>query len=313
MIHSVTVTNYLGESLLINLTKPEETGFAITHIDGISAGEAEVNTTEVSTTPGSIFNSSRATEREIGISIRLVPCVTIEESRHRTYKYFPLSKMVTLTFDTDLRRCSIDGYVKSNDADIFSETETVGITIVCPTPFFRSTDAERVLFYGIDPLFEFPFPYDLETSIESRIVTPSSGYDEFEFGEIKHYTTQQIDYDGDADTGVVINLHALGDVRQISIYKIATRETMVIDTSRMTWLTGGKLKAGDDLIVSTVQKSRYVRLVRDGETHNVLNMLDRNSSWFELTKGENVFAYTAEEGLEDLEFSMDYNVLYSGV
>lgn len=301
MIHSVTVTNYLGEELSINLRNPEETGLAITKIEGIGPGKADVNTTELATNDGSLFNSSRVTERNIVIDITLFPKDTIEESRHRTYKYFPLKQMLTLVIETDTRRCAIDGYVESNEPDIFSQQESLQISIICPNPFFRSVTASKVLFYGVDPLFKFPFSNE---SLTEKLI---------EFGHINHYTDRNIVYDGDSETGMTIKMHASGSVKNITIYKIQTRESMKIYTDKIETLTGAPLNQGDDLVITTVNKQQSIKLIRNGKEINVLNALDRKSTWLKLTKGENVFAYSAEEGLPNLEFYIEYNILYAGV
>lgn len=45
----------------------------------------------------------------------------------------------------------------------------------------------------------------------------------------------------------------------------------------------------------------------------VLNALDKESDWFQLTKGDNIFAYTADEGAENLQFKIENRIIYEGV
>ena len=42
MIKSVTVTNYLGEKLKMELARPEESGFAITQIKGLGPQKSTI-------------------------------------------------------------------------------------------------------------------------------------------------------------------------------------------------------------------------------------------------------------------------------
>lgn len=301
MIYSVIVTNYLGESLKIELANPKETGFAITKIDGIGAGVANINTTELATNDGSLFNSSRVTERNITIEMTFMEAITIEETRHRTYKYFPVKRPLTLTFETDTRVCSIDGYVESNEADIFSETEGCSISIICPNPYFRSTSMTSLLFYGVDPLFEFPFENNHRTT---KLI---------EFGQINRFTDRNIEYEGDTETGVVIKAHALGPFKNLRIYKIQSREVIKIYTDRIATIVGSNIQKGDDIVISTESKNQYIKFIRAGKETNVLNSMDRSSNWFKLSKGDNVIAYTADEGLSNLEFTVEYRTLYAGV
>lgn len=58
MIKSITVTNYLGDSIKLELARPEESGFIVTSVTGLGAGKANINMTEVATNNGGLFNSS---------------------------------------------------------------------------------------------------------------------------------------------------------------------------------------------------------------------------------------------------------------
>ena len=88
---------------------------------------------------------------------------------------------------------------------------------------------------------------------------------------------------------------------------------MKIDTDRIASIIGSGLVAGDEIIICTVKGNKYVRLLRDGETTNILNCLDKNTDWFTLAKGENVFAYNAETGANNLQFKIENRIVYEGV
>ena len=88
---------------------------------------------------------------------------------------------------------------------------------------------------------------------------------------------------------------------------------MTINTEKIASFTGSGIVAGDDIVISTVTGNKYVNLVRAGETTNIINCIDKNSSWFKLSKGDNVFAYVAEEGLNNIQFSVQNQIVYEGV
>ena len=121
MIKSVTVTNYLGDSIKLELTRPEKSGFIIKSIDGLGPSPANVNTTEVSTNDGSLFNSARSSQRNIVLKLQFTETFTesIEDIRQKTYKYFPLKKNLTLLIETDNRIVSTVGYPETNEPTIF--------------------------------------------------------------------------------------------------------------------------------------------------------------------------------------------------
>lgn len=304
MIRSVTVTNHLGESIKLVLTKPEESGFAITGITGLGPVKATVNMTEVATSDGGIFNSSRLSSRNIVLSLVFLWKDTIEDTRQRAYKYFPIKKTVTLLIETDNRIVKTEGIVESNEPDIFSDQEGTEISIICPFPYFYSGGDDgtvTTLFGAVEPAFEFPFSNE---SLTENLIEIAVLYEE---------TEKIITYSGDVDVGVTIKIHAVGDVSMINIYNVDAGEVMKIDTDKIESYTGSGIIAGDDIIICTVKNNKSIVLVRDGVTTNILNCISKDSDWFQLASGENTFAYTAEDGIENLQFRMENQILYEGV
>lgn len=301
MIRSVTVTNHMDESITFELGSPEKSGFLIQSISGIGSSKATINATEVATFDGSIYNSSRISPRNIVIKALFLWNPTIEDARQMSYKYFPQKKKIHLVFTTDNRICETDGYVESNEPDIFSKQEGTSISIICPDPYLYSIEKTNTVFSGIEPLFEFPF---LNESLADNLI---------EMSRIKSDTVSTIVYSGDADAGMVMTIRALGDVTNIIVYNIDTRESMTINTAGITTITGKALGAGDDIIISTIKGSKYVKLLRGGVYYNILNCLDKSSDWLQLTAGSNVFAYTAATGVDNLEFAISSPTLFAGV
>lgn len=304
MIKSVTVTNYLGESLKLELMKPEKTGIIVKKIEGLGPPKATINSTKVASGDGDVYNSARAEGRNIVMTLGFMFAPTVEDARQKTYKYFPIKKPVTLLIETDNRLCETVGYVESNEPNIFSEEEETQISIVCPSSYFSSDDnggTTTVVFYGVEPLFEFPFSNE---SLTEPLI---------EFGAIKNRQEENIWYDGDTEVGVIIRMHALGEVRQVTIYNTGTRERMHIDTDKLSAIMGSGIKNGDEITISTVRGDKYITILRDGVYTNILNALDRNTDWFQLAKGDNRFAYICEYGAEDLEFKIEFKTLYEGV
>ena len=302
MIKSVIVTNYLGESVQLKLGEVEpKSGLLITKIEGLGPAKANINTTEMATNDGDVYNSSRLNKRNIVFTMQFGWAPTVEDARQNSYKYFPIKRKVGLLFETDNRICEIQGYVESNEPDIFTESPQTKISVICPDPYFYSVDENVLLFYSMESGFEFPFEND---SLEEPLM---------EMGAIQLKQEQTIYYTGDAETGVVINIHAIGNVENITIFNMGTREVMKIDTGKLKEMTGYGLIAGDDLTISTLRGKKSVYLLRNGVKTNVINCLDRQADWFQLAKGDNVFAYTAEYGSVNLQFRITNQMVYEGV
>lgn len=317
MIQSLTVTNYLGESLTIPMKNSESTGFILHDMTGLGPPTASVNTSKVATKDGSKYNSARAEERNIVLPMYFTPIPTIEDARHRSYKYFPLKKPVILAFKTDNRECQIVGYVETNEPDICSDREGCQVSIICPNPYFSSIYDTVTSFSGVEAAFEFPFSNEDTLDTTNLLIAfgaLAAGNPHIEFGKIVVKAENLVRYEGDAESGVQIRIAASATVKNITIYNVDTRGTMHIYHDKLVALTGSGIVKGDEIIITTDKGSRSVTLLRNGKSTNILNAIDpRNDEWFSLTKGDNIFAYTADEGSDYLMFVVDHTTLYEGI
>ena len=85
MIKSVTVRNFLGESIKMELTNPWDTGLLITSIDGLGPSKASINVTEISGADGGEYNSARVESKNIVLSLQFLG-EDIESIRQSTYR-----------------------------------------------------------------------------------------------------------------------------------------------------------------------------------------------------------------------------------
>lgn len=307
MIYSFTITNYLGDTIKLTLREPALSGFLIKSVTGLGPVKANINTTEVATNDGSKFNSARLTQRNIVFQMVFVDTLkgeSIEDIRQKSYKYFPSKKNVDIIIETDNRYVKTTGYVESNEPNIFSSQEGAQISIICPDPYFYTAGDNGDIvteFYSIAPMFEFPFSN--ESLTDPMIV----------FSEIQSRAAGVITYYGDTEIGMVIRIHALGEATNIAIYNTDTREVMRIDTDKIKKITGKGLVVSDDIIINTAKGNKSITLLREGVSYNILNCLGKNPDWFTLTKGDNVFAFTAETGITNLQFRVENKIIYEGV
>lgn len=303
MIKSLKVTNHLGESITIAMGSPALTGLSIRGLDGLGPPKANINTTDVGTLDGSYFNSSRAQSRNIVVTLgfEYKSDETIEQLRLKTYKYFPIKKQITLEVETDTRTVKVSGYVESNIPTIFSKDEVTVISIICPDAYLYGTTATLTEFTSVHPLFEFPFSNE---SLTDPLL---------EFGDLVITNQQIINYPGEAEVGFVIDIKAIGNVTDLTIFNVVTGESMFIDTGKLTDLTGDPIIAGDEILISTIKGDKYIYLLRNGLMYNILNCLTNSSVWFQLKPGENVFSYLPVTGLTNMTFEIINNVLYEGV
>jgi hypothetical protein len=315
MLKAITATNYLGESLRLDLARPEYSGFVVKSVTGLGPGKANINTSDISTTDGGLFNSARLPVRNIVLSLEFMEVFsrldqwsqTIEEARLMSYKIFPIKRPVTLIFETDKRTVEISGYVESNEPTIFSKNEGSEISIICPDPYFYSIDnINSTEGYSVEPVFEFPFSN--ESTTESLL----------EMGTISGDAEQSIEYDGDIEIGVIITIRATGEVNNLKIIHTSRNASgsIQINTDKLKKVMGTDyaIKEGDKIVISTMQGNKTVKLIRDGIEYLILNCLDRNTDWFRLVRGKNTFTYIADfDGEHNLNVTIESRTRYEGV
>ena len=308
MIKSIEVVNYLGESLTMLMGRSGSSGLLITRIEGLQPYRANINTTKFAPTiklsGGEAFNSASLEKRNIVMDIQFDDwSESIETIRQRTYKYFPVGRMLTFYVLTDNRHVKTTGYVEYNESVIFSSSCGTRISIICPDPYFYSASINSLVntnFSGVENAFTFPFSNSSLT--EKQLV----------FGIIHAQTENLIQYTGDVETGLFIYIHALGVIENIKIYNTVTRELMGINTDLLSVLIGDGIIAGDDIIINTTLGSKSITLIRDGVYYNILNAKD-GVDWLTLVKGDNLFAFTADSGISFLQLRMENLIVYEGV
>ena len=310
MIKSVTAVNFKGESIKMDLFHPESSGFIIIKIDGIGPGKATVTKNDSKVYDGGTITSARLPSRNIKMEIQFLWVNSIEDVRHKSYKYFPLKKPITLIFETDTRTVEIEGVVESNEPDIFSSEESTNISIICPDPYFYESGENarsKTEFSGINAMFEIPSDagYSNE-SLTEALTEISTLYVQSERG-IRNY--------GEVDIGVVISIKPLAVVKGIlTISNITLGQNMSFDLNKIKTITENDFHLGDELVINTLRGKKSVTLVREGKNYNALSCIDTRTDWIYLTSGENTFTYYLDgEGIEDLQFSVTNSILYEGV
>ena len=309
MIKSLTVENYTGDEITINLNDQDPShGLFIKSMTGLGPPKGTINASDYASLDGALFNSARVEKRNIVLEFFLqktTGCDSVETARQNTYKYFPVKGRVRLMFETDNRLCEIYGYVESNEPEIFSQLESNQISIICPDPWFYRVgvnDPQVTNFSTIVSQFEFPFE---NNSLDERMI---------EFSSYETTKEKVLYYAGTVETGMIATVHIYDSVGNITFYNFRTKEWMLIRNEKIYALTGSYLKDKDEVVISTMPNDQYCHLVRDGSTINIINAVDRDSDWILLKPGDNAMAFTTDnETDENLDFTIENRVLYEGI
>lgn len=347
MIQSLTFTNRFGRSLRCILGEPERSGFAITSVSGLGPGNSSVNIHDIATADGGFFGSARFSSRQIQITFRLQDFdldgryVPIEETRLLSYEFFAPKTKLQIVAETDRRTLAIEGYVETNEPDIFQSDEAIQVSILCPGYYFKmisdNGSAQSTVIYG-GGLFEFPF------SNESI-----NGTKLIQFGEVEQIQKYEMYYDGDAENGFVLDIAFKGEtVNTISIQNnplgnsekgpvgfLSPQDAVRVEynwndisnlskiiTVNMTTVArklGSRYSSpvygvGNHIIISSTVGNKYAVFV--DANNNYYNILDAfaHLDWLKLYPGYNEFTVTTDvSSIGHVTITADYEALYVGV
>lgn len=282
-MYELSVKNSRDETL--NLTGNKN--YKVTKITGLQPPVTNVSRSNNATSDGSNINRVSVSERNLVIYVVIEG--DIEANRINLYRYFPLKQTVTVYFKNGSRDVYIEGTVDSFECDQFTSRQVAQISLICPKPYLVGVDELITSFSDISSLFEFPF------SIEESGV---------EFSAITVNTRKSIFNSGDIETGVIIELYAMGEVVNPIIYDVLNRTHFKLIYT---------MQANDRIVINTNTGKKSVTLIRDGISSNVIGYMYPDSKWFTLMAGDNVFTYDAESGNSNLQITFTTSVLYGGV
>lgn len=109
---------------------------------------------------------------------------------------------------------------------------------------------------------------------------------------------------GDVKTGMIIKFRALGTLTNPQLFDVNTREYFKANIT---------MQKGDVLTVNTNEFHKGLELESGGVVSNVFNTMHWRSDFLQLERGDNLFQYDAETGLDNLEVDIYYNPKSLGV
>lgn len=282
-MYELKVKNDKGEILNLS-TSPK---YKVYKVTGLQPPAVAINSSSNATTDGSTVNSVRVDKRNIVIYMTLEG--DVEESRIELYKYFPLKKSITLYFKNGRRDVYIEGSVEVIECDLFTRKQTAQISILCPQPYFKAAEDLVSYFSDISALFQFPF------SVAAEGVEISS---------ITRNVRKSIINTGDVESGLIIDLYAVGSVVNPVIYDVFQRTHIKLMFTMI---------AGDRIIINTNAGAKSITLIRGGISSNIMGYMYPDSSWLTVGAGDNVFTYQCESGSDNLQITFTVSILYGGV
>ena len=154
------------------------------------------------------------------------------------------------------------------------------VSLHCSVPYWQDVNYVLVEISRLIDLHYFP-------KDQGGLAFPSGG---IPLGSYNLNNTQTYYNDGDAETGMLITIIALGDVFNPIIYDVTGAYIGVIDT----------MAEGDVIEINTNRGEKYVR--KNGE--NIFSKIKSGSSFLQLAIGDNQLTVNADSGTQNNMYFM---------
>ena len=135
---------YNSNAGTIELTGNEDR-YQVISITGLNPPQAQINMTDPAGIDGVLFNTSRLLMRNIVITLRING--EVEKNRLELYRYFNPGDKVRFNYENN-RSVYIDGRINTVECEIFSMSEVMQISIICPDPYFRDGSLQEASWSG---------------------------------------------------------------------------------------------------------------------------------------------------------------------
>lgn len=286
-MYGAQIANSKGN--VLELTGHEDM-YQVISIRGLTPPNAQINMSTIVGLDGAKFNSSKLETRNIVIMLRLNG--NVEANRNMIYGYVPTKEMCTFYYQNGLRDVYIEGYVQSVDGDLFSISEILQISIICPQPYFKAVDEIIDDISKVTPLFTFPFSINIGepvviSSLDATLVT-------------------NVINNSSVPTGLIIELTFVDDASDIRIQNTDTGEYIELSYS---------FESGDIVTINTNKGQKGVTMLRNGVTSNLFTAIQNGSTFFQLNTGDNMFTYLVDDGENDSAVNIIFKhyTIYRGV
>lgn len=257
--------------------------YKLLEVYGLESSDYEVNINNHYSGIGGYVKKKNINPREIYFTADCMDWSSSEEQRQRLIKFFnPLNSGTV-----KVNYCGIERYInyevesfKDNRTNLYEQLNFT-VYIICPDPYFYEAERLEELTTWIGGL---NFPLNLPFNLKQR-------------GEDK----KNIFNDGHVDTPVEV------------VFKgPAINPKIVNQTTGKFIQVNRELTSEDTLYITTQYRNKKVEIERNGVRTNAFNYIDLDSTFFNLSVGDNLIEYSTQS-LEPQGVSIKYSQKYLGV
>lgn len=261
--------------------------FTLTGIDGFTLVKSSLSSVIIPFVDGDTVTNIQAQPRTVVLYLRLKDTAGIENAKNYILQYVKPKLTGILQLNQDDRNIQLEGLVETIDLPRFRQGCTMAITLHCSQPYWQDVDFVVEEISQIIDLHYFP-------EDQGGLAFPVDGVP---FGAFDDDLTQELENEGDVETGMVITIIASGPVVNPKIYNTQTGDYIGITDS---------LTENDAVIISTIKGQKTI-------TKNGVNIIDKiiaGSTFLQLSPGMNEFTILADNGIGNVYFTLTYKALY---
>ncbi len=266
----------------------DELRYVVLSVSGLNPPSASIFTSKSPNRKGVKYNGSTLNERNIVLSIKILG--DIETNRNVLYDWIDTENYVKVHYQNGVKNVYCEGHIQDCDIDFFTNNEIINLAIICENPYWKDLNEISTEISTILLQFTFPFAID-----KSGIPFSSSGSN----------NTTNI-FNGGNEVGINISVKCNGSVTNLSIYDAnnSNRKFKIIKT----------FNKNEVIEINTEESPKTCKLYKtDGTIENILKYVEANPTWFTLKRGNNLFAYSADSGAENVTITIKFTNQYLGV
>lgn len=265
-------------------------GIRIVSSDGLGFSAA-VNTTELYSYDGSMFQGNRLQQRGISVIARYIGAKwTHEVSKKRLMSIIGNKNTVRIRYITE----NTDVYIDCRTEQVNTPPNTfpmvTQISFVCPDPYWRKSGDNSVIIAGTTPCWEFP------------VEIPSEG---MEFGTIRAELITVVNNEGTAESGALFTITTKSSCTNPKLMNVYTGEFIQVAVS---------MQYGDILEICTEQGKKSIYFTHNGVKSDYFNYRVSGSTFFQIACGENPIKYTVDTGdSHAIDITCKFDTKYGGI
>lgn len=248
---------YNGNYLKLTGTEKQ---WQLLSVSGLNPSKATLSESDVVGSPGVKIVGSKIDKRAIVFTIRVNhPC---ELNRSKLLEFLTPGNEISINIKTRLKEATINGVVETNEYEIYTNNQTMQVSVLCEYPYFKLKSSERIT-YSVESVGGFQFPLNVAYD---KTVT---------FDDLNILDKLYIYNYGQITTGLELELEFYDTVINPKIYNVDNPNEFF--GLRGTYVPGDVIKINTNALAKD-----KVTLISGGTSTKALKKLMRDSTWLKV-------------------------------